>query len=516
MSPMPMPVVSRRLRFFKALRNILLWCGVVAAFHFIFAYVSENEPFLHAFLALFTWRYLRLIGNIIGFYYYRPAIPLSNRLRYIPSRDVTVVIPTVDPNDKNFTECVESVAFNRPAKIVVVTVGQSLHTVAQAKVNALRYRFRDTQFVVDHSNVANKRHQIAKGISKAATPIITFIDDTAVWGPNMLQSILYAFEEDPHVGLVGTNKWVRRVSGLSPWARIWNVLGATYLIRHNFEIRATNAIDGGIFVVSGRTYAMRAELCKDPEFLAGYTNEMFFFGLLGPLNPDDDNYNTRFAVRRGWKIKIQYTPESEMITTIGVTNGMSKFLSQCCRWARTTWRSNVCSLITDRSIWAEQWWCIYAVYLTSLTNFALIIDPLLITLAAMAPALPNVITLPCLVGWILFTKVIKVFPYYRMHPQDLWTFPAYVGFAYFHSLIKFWALVTFWDCAWSGRKLEDVNKQAANPQSIELRNLSPPTDNAVASSNGHTNGHTNDLCQQHSGHSSSGSAVTPGQQQQLW
>jgi hypothetical protein len=67
------------------------------------------------------------------------------------------------------------------------------------------------------------------------------------------------------------------------------------------------------------------------------------------------------------------------------------------------------------------------------------------------------ITIGALVVWMLFTKAVKVFPYYRAHPQDIWLFPGYLLFAYGHSLIKFWALLTFWSCAWSGRKLETIS-----------------------------------------------------------
>jgi hypothetical protein len=253
------------------------------------------------------------------------------------------------------------------------------------------------------------------------------------------------------------------------------MLGATYLMRHNFEIRATNTVDGGVFVVSARTCALRTSILRHPEFLPGYTNEKFFFGIFGPLNPDDDNYNTRFAVRHGWKIKIQYTDETVMETAIGTQRPVAtKFLGQCRRWARTTWRSNLCSLTTDRSVWVSQPYCVYAVYLTSLTNFAAITDPLLIYLFTRSSAHTSPATLACLVSWILFTKLTKIFPYFRDHPQDIWLFPAYLAFAYFHSLIKLWALLTFWNCSWSGRRLDKI-KVNATP----ISNPSPPPSTSI-------------------------------------
>lgn len=449
------------MAFIMALVNLANMVAALVAVHKGSAWLAGDDGYLYWFLCLFAWRYLRFVVNLVAFWCYSPSPMPKGQPTYLPSRDVTVIIPTVDPRGAGFQECVRSCAENRPAKIVIITAGDELYAQTVTEVRQLEQRFASTRFVVDRTQVANKRTQVALGVSHLDTAIAVLLDDHAFWGPRFLQAILCPFE-DREVGLVGTNKRVRRAEGLGVWSRFWNMLGATYLMRHNFEIRATNTVDGGVFVVSGRTCAMRTEILRHPEFLPGYTNEKFFFGLLGPLNPDDDNYNTRFVVSRGWKIKIQYSDDAEMQTTIGVDHPVaSKFLGQCRRWARTTWRSNLCSFITDRSVWARQPYCVYAVYLTSLTNFAAVTDPLLVYLFARSSACVSSGALACLVSWILLTKLTKVFPYFRRHPQDAWLFPAYVGFAYFHSLIKLWALLTFWDCSWSGRRLDQINTDPA-------------------------------------------------------
>ena len=62
-----------------------------------------------------------------------------------------------------------------------------------------------------------------------------------------------------------------------------------------------------------------------------------------------------------------------------------------------------------------------------------------------------------LVCWILFTKIVKIIPNLVRYPADAKLVSFQVLFAYWHGLIKFWALVTFWDCDWSGRKLDLVD-----------------------------------------------------------
>ncbi|KAK4135951.1 glycosyltransferase family 2 protein [Trichocladium antarcticum] len=455
----------------RILLNIGIMAGCVAGLRQLFLHLSAGDPYLYWFLCLFAWRYTRLLINLIAFWCYSPAPKPKGKSTYSPSKDVTVILPTIDPEDSGFLECLETCAINAPAKIVIVTAGDDLYHKTLMEVRRLKERYKPTEFAVHRTQVASKREQVALAVPHVDTDITVMLDDRAFWGPHYLETVLRPFE-DPAVGLVGTNKRSRRVDGLGLWARVWNMLGATYLMRHNFEIRATNTIDGGVFVVSARTCAMRTAILRHPEFLPGYTRETFFFGLFGPLNPDDDNYNTRFAVRHDWKIKIQYTQDALMETVVGTQRpSAAKFLGQCRRWARTTWRSNLCSLVTDRSVWRSQPYCVYAVYLTSLTNFAAVTDPLLIYLLTHSSACSSPSTVAYLVSWIFVSKLIKIFPYFLAHPQDVWLFPVYSGFAYFHSLIKLWALLTFWDCSWSGRRLDRIRHAAIQPLRARIAGL---------------------------------------------
>ncbi|KAL2133265.1 hypothetical protein VTI74DRAFT_2608 [Chaetomium olivicolor] len=473
----------------RALLNVAAMVAIIAPLRKFFTWLAADDSYLFWFLCLFTWRYLRFVLNLVAFWLYSPASIPQGTPTYSPSRDVTAIIPTVDPHRGGFSECVRSCAENKPAKIIIVTAGDELYAQALCRVRKFERKYRSVEFVVARTQVASKREQVAMAVPHIETSIAVLLDDHVFWGPRFLESVLCAFE-DPRVGLVGTNKRVRRKEGQNIWGRIWNMLGATYLCRHNFEIRATNAVDGGVFVVSGRTCAIRTEILRHPEFLPGYTNERFFFGLFGPLNPDDDNYNTRFVVRHGWKIKIQYTEDSVMETTLGVEGPLhTKFLGQCRRWARTTWRSNVCSLVTDRTVWSSQPYCVYAVYLTSLTNFALPTDSALLYLFVRS-SLYSRNTLAGLVCWIFFTKTVKVFDYFRRHPQDIVLFPAYVAFAYFHSFIKLWTLLTFWDCTWSGRHLEQIKVNGLPPSQASTASSSSCSSLLKAKHQHHHQDHT--------------------------
>lgn len=435
----------------------LIWGTVTVAVSALTAlyWSLDGDPGCFWFLLLFSWRYTRFVASILGFFLYRPVMK-SAVTTFFPYKDVTVVLPTIDPLGHDFVECLQSCAANIPARIIIVTAGERLLNITQDVVRPIANTYQLTEFAIETSDIVSKRAQVGVAVPLIRTPITVFLDDHVFWKPSLLSSVVTAFE-DPDVGVVATNKRVRRRGG-PLWNRCWNMLGALYLERHNFEIRATNAIDGGVFVVSGRTAAIRTQILQHPDFLPVYLYEKFFLGKFGPLNPDDDNFITRFVVRMGWKIKVHYSDPTCIETTVGVDSPIvRKFLGQCTRWARTTWRSNSCSLFTDRTVWHRQPFCVYAVHLSSFTNFAAIIDPLLFYLLSQTlwykqSSHPFVLYI-VLALWILSTKLVKVGPYYLRHPQDIILFPVELLFAYFHSLIKLYALLTFYDCSWSGRNL---------------------------------------------------------------
>jgi hypothetical protein len=55
----------------------------------------------------------------------------------------------------------------------------------------------------------------------------------------------------------------------------------------------------------GRASMVRTEIVQDEKFLQEFLDEWYFFGLIGPLNPDDNNFITRWALRMGYKIKCE-------------------------------------------------------------------------------------------------------------------------------------------------------------------------------------------------------------------
>ena len=419
---------------------------------------SQNFPFI----AIFVFRYLRLVVHTISFLLYKP-VPVQQRPT-VRRSDCTVIIPINDPNpdDAKFIQCLQTVLANKPAAVIITTVGRQNLEICQricAPINAEH----GNKISVIQQQKANKRVQVCHAMPFVQTGIVVSVDSTVFWPSTRLLPTLIAPFEDPKVAVVGTYKRVVREPVGFSLKSFWNFIGCLYLERHNFEVAATSNLDGGCFVISGRTAAYRTEVFADPAFQEGFTNEKFFFGLFGPLNPDDDNFITRWVVRHGLKVKFQYSEDAMIQTRVGT---YPKFMSQCLRWVRTTWRSNTASLFTDpfradcqASVWRTQPWCVYAVYITSFFNFALFTDAglmYLVSTTTFAELYGLSFVLKCMATWIFASKLVKPFPHFRRNPADLLFLPGYILFGYYHSLLKLYALFTFWDCAWSGRKVEDA------------------------------------------------------------
>jgi cellulose synthase/poly-beta-1,6-N-acetylglucosamine synthase-like glycosyltransferase len=166
------------------------------------------------------------------------------------------------------------------------------------------------------------------------------------------------------------------------------------------------------------------------------------------VQPDDDNFITRWVLREGYEVKIQYSKDSTIETTLG---RYPKFLGQCSRWARTTYRSNLCSLFTDRTVWHRWPWTVWTAYIPQLFNLALLWDSGMVYAFTQSGFYSDsehlTLLLMCLLCWIYFTKSVKLLGYFWNHPLDFFLFffpiPAYHFFAYFHSLRKLWAALTF-------------------------------------------------------------------------
>ena len=343
------------------------------------------------------------------------------------------MIPTLGTSE-DLRRCLSTVRDCRAQAIVLVT--------PQKNVGLLQKLCRDLG--IDNAQVlgvsrANKRLQMIRGLHEVRTEITIFADDDVFWPKDFLVHMLAPFE-DLAVGGVGPFNALER----KPNPNGWDFLNAAYLKRWEWEVGATSNIDGGLACLSGRTSAILTRIVQNSAFVDAFANEKWF-GTIDLLAADDDNFVTRWLANRGWKMSIQ--SGTSVTTTL---DGNWKFLNQCLRWTRTTWRSNITALLIDRLVWHQEPYCLYALHLSMLNPPSLILDPLMgyclvqwLRKSGSSPHAPNeVLGLGIFVLWLLFTKTVKLWGHFRQYPADIRYIPLQIAFGYFYGFIKMAALLT--------------------------------------------------------------------------
>ena len=408
---------------------------------------------LGIFIAFFFFRYTRTIVSIFTWLTYAPK-RIAEKPQFT-SKDVTVVIPTTFKTPGELAKCLQSIAACLPAQIFVVTSAANVELVKTCcMLNSLK------KVQVLGVEQLNKRDQMLKALQEVDTDIVTFADDDVIWPSHRYLDYLLAIFEDPKVGAGGTRQRVRRNK-----RNCWNFLGISYLERRVWNNVTTNAIDGSISTLSGRTAAYRTEILKTDEFTTYFTTDSW---LGRKLNSDDDKCLTRYVYSHGWDIALQFDPHSVLETTLEED---SNYIHQCIRWARAHWRGNF-TVMTNETYWRSSkfWWGLYVIYIGQFQTPALLVDTLQFVL--LFRAVQNwcnecqTVAFALLGSWIFFTKVMKMLPHLCRHPEDVVCLPTLLIFSYLHGFISIYSLFTLHVTAWGSQNLSKLEPARAENDKV--------------------------------------------------
>ncbi|KAF1832588.1 hypothetical protein BDW02DRAFT_420771 [Decorospora gaudefroyi] len=442
---------------------------------FPFSFLFPNWSWFCIFAVLFLFRYVRLWINLASNWTYKPIQPVDEPS--ISSKDMTVIIPTVAEDLQQLKETVQSAYRLEPLELLLVTPDSRVKRVYQMVEELGSPK---TMQVLSVSQ-ANKRRQLCRAIPEVQTKITLLLDDD-VWLPEKFTKWILAPFEDARVGGVGTNQQIRRFNR----SNFWEFLGAIYLVRRNFDCTACNWIDGGLPCLSGRAVAYRSDILQDPNFTYGFTHETW--GSDHFLNADDDNFITRWLFSHNWKIQMQNHRECEVETTLADD---SKYLRQCLRWVRSNWRSNLTSL-TEGYMWMSYPWSLYAVFQTTVTQWAVLLDFALFASVYCAlceagyyPAVDDAeisqaATWQRSLFWALFlahwvfAKTVKLIPHLLRNPGDVRFVPVSILFGYFHNLIKLYGCITVTETTWGTREGADADDNIRMLPIPPMAPITPP------------------------------------------
>ncbi|KAK4547576.1 hypothetical protein LTR36_000533 [Oleoguttula mirabilis] len=405
------------------------------------------------FTLFFLCRYTRTVVGIFTFLLYQPK-PVREKPKF-RADDVTVVVPTTFKSPPELIQCLRSILNCSPAAVLVVTGDNNVDLI---KDICGVERFERVVTVLGVPKL-NKRKQMIRAVKQVETDIVVFADDDVFWPDRYLDYLLAIFEDDK-VGAGGTRQRVRRPSR----PNFWNFLGISYLERRVFNNVTTNAIDGSISTLSGRTAAYRTSILKCEEFCHYLENDQW---LGRPLNTDDDKCLTRYVYSHGWDIALQFDHRSIIETTL---EDNPKYIDQCLRWSRAHFRGNF-TVITNENYWRSRkyWWGLYVIYLAQFQTPALLVDGSLCALLYLAltgsPEYQKSAFI-CLGLWILFTKVVKLIPHFCRYPEDLILLPVSILFGYLHGFINIYALLTLKKTHWGSQQLDKLETARAQNEEV--------------------------------------------------
>ncbi|KMP10213.1 hypothetical protein CIRG_09894 [Coccidioides immitis RMSCC 2394] len=419
-------------------------------------YISLNVRMMSfhfwAFWSIFCYRYVRLIVNLWAYHRLKPIPPCGP----LKPADVTVVVPCLNIDRQKLAETLKSILNNGPRKLILVTVREE-QGVAEEVMGMVRPCGVELQVATVQKY--GKRRQLVAGIQLVATDITVLADDDVIWeSPHLLKWILAPFKREK-MGGVGTCQRLQHDPVQSMWPRLWSFLGALYLERRNFDCAATAYMDGGTPCMSGRTAAYRSEILQNPEFLDAFGAETWQGK---QLQPDDDNFITRWLDWHSWGMHFQYHREALVLTTL---EDNWEYLKQCLRWSRSNWRSNLRSLFCERFIWRRHAYSTYAVFLTTLSPPAFLVESALIWLCHRATENDPVAhrwSLQLLLLWMFLAKVIKFLGYFRRNPSDIALIPISILFGYFHGILKVYAACTLHVTSWGNREMPTKEPRLRN------------------------------------------------------
>jgi cellulose synthase/poly-beta-1,6-N-acetylglucosamine synthase-like glycosyltransferase len=408
-----------------------------------------SVPAVSALALALTTRYTRLFVGVWANLTVKP-FPVSSSPTF-PSKEVTVVIPTTFKTPEELAQCIECIQLESPKEVFIVT-GDANVSAVRSLVDA--HSFKNVTVL----GVAklNKRTQLLAALEQVTTPITVFADDDVFWPQGYLLQLTAVFE-NPSVGAGGTCQRVRRNTA-GAVTDFWNILGISYLSRRVFNNITTNAVDGSISTLSGRTAAYRTAILKCSEFSYYFTHDTW---MGRPLNSDDDKCLTRYVYAHGWSIVIQTSTSLE--TT--VENNI-QYLAQCLRWARAHWRGNF-TVMMNETYWCSTkyaWGC-YVIYASMFQTPSLLVDGTLAYLLSLALAsCSSSVRFGCFALFAVFllaTKVVKMAPHFKQHPGDIVWLPALIIFSYAHGFLNLYAVATMTTTVWGGKNLHTESNAVA-------------------------------------------------------
>ncbi|KAK4447846.1 nucleotide-diphospho-sugar transferase [Podospora aff. communis PSN243] len=286
---------------------------------------------------------------------YRPA-PLPVGPAKFTLADVSVITCALKP-EPSFLRCLESWLRNDPLEVIVVTTPPFLETFKNLLASATFDVSKVKVHVVPDDLPKGFRGQLVHAIRSAKGKLILRVDGHIMWGDKLIINMAACFEDDT-IGIAGGDMQIRieNTDTVTPW----QVASTRLMSGGRPAQRNIYAAKKFRYGIGGGTVMYRACLYQSSEFEDEFLNDYWhnFCGLFGGrtrLDSGEDNFISRWAVRKGFVCASQTLPETT-VTRVPKTN-FHPWIMQMVRWERSTIQSFLRYTWEVPTIWPDPFLC---------------------------------------------------------------------------------------------------------------------------------------------------------------
>lgn len=389
-------------------------------------FLRENLNIIKLYLPLGIIGALRWLGWIV-----KKSIALSYRSPTAGAGKIfnlSVITPVYNEDPGVFAQALNSWKEAGPDEIIAVIDSKDKANIEIFK--KFSSLFLKAKLII--TTQRGKRAALAEGIKASKNQILALVDSDTIWMKDFALKSLHPFS-DSSVGGVATRQEVLKPDTLA--RKIFDIqLFSRYFTELPFLAKTGNALT----VISGRTALYRREAII--SLVNDLTSEKFW-GVL--CVSGDDKALTNLIQAKGWKVKYL---QNSYVMTPGAPDFLT-FFKQHVRWSRNSWRSDF-KMVFSPWLWQRE--KILGLYLLDrfLQPFILLLGPIYFVLTIF---LGYWQIAAVLFFWWILSRSIKILPYLRRYPGDIFIMPVYIVVTYILAVIKIYAMFSLNSQGWITR-----------------------------------------------------------------
>jgi hyaluronan synthase len=379
------------------------------------------------------WRWSYWLIRRLGAAAYRPKVRPWPEGEKRPS--VTIVTPVYNEDPELFDKAVRSWMLNGVEEIVAVIDKSNVSHIMHCQREYVDAPMSPTRFKLVVTPKPGKRAALCDGIELATGDLIALVDSDTLWDDDVVEKTIPYFR-DPAVGGATV---AQRISNPDS---IGNVLFDILLFqRYREEVPFLLGVGRVFNTLSGRTAFYRRQALLDPDFRNMHDLRHEFF-LGSRAVSGDDKRLSHLVIAQGWDTAYVL---GTTVYTPGL-GGLKDFFKQRLRWTRNSWRSDLRAMVHGW-VWKHPALAFFMID-RFVSPFFMLIGPVVFVLAVWNRQYTFA---SVLAAWWLISRFIRVFGYFRLHPDKILYLPAYVAYGYANAALKIYAMATLRENSWATR-----------------------------------------------------------------